>query len=100
MGKWAARAAWRLYDMHCHLDRMADAEATAADARELGLALLCCPIDPAGTLDARERLATEPNVRVAAGLHPWCLHNCIPIFTVPSRGRSGVDLIIWMLLMI
>ena len=71
MGKWAARAAWRLYDMHCHLDRMADAEATAADARELGLALLCCPIDPAGTLDARERLATEPNVRVAAGLHPW-----------------------------
>lgn len=71
MGKRAARAAWRLYDMHCHLDRMADAEATAADAREIGLAMLCCPVDPAGSRNARERLATAPNVRVAAGLHPW-----------------------------
>lgn len=61
----------RLVDMHCHLDRIADAAGVAAAADGLGIAILCAPVTPADTRAARELLSGCGNVRVAAGLHPW-----------------------------
>lgn len=60
-----------LYDMHCHLDRILDAERVAAEAEERGLAIFCAPVTPAGTLAARRALGRYVNVCVGVGLHPW-----------------------------
>lgn len=64
-------ARYRLYDMHCHLDFMADARAVARDAAAQGLAIFATTVTPHGYLGARELLGDEPNVRVGVGLHPW-----------------------------
>ena len=64
---------WRLVDMHCHLDRMSNAEEVAREAAERGIAIFDTPVTPADTLAAQERLGTQTNVRVGAGLHPWWL---------------------------
>ena len=64
---------WRLVDMHCHLDRMSNAEEVAREAAEHGIAIFDTPVTPADTLAAQERLGTQTNVRVGAGLHPWWL---------------------------
>lgn len=61
----------RLVDMHCHLDRMANADEVAREAGERGIGVLCATVTPEGFLRARGLLAGRPFVRVAAGLHPW-----------------------------
>lgn len=62
---------WRLVDTHCHLDRMANAGEVAAQALELGIAVLCTTVGPDDAQGAQAAFAGYPNVRVAAGLHPW-----------------------------
>ena len=64
---------YRLVDMHCHLDRMANADKVAADAAARGIALFGTTVTPADALTAGERFASAPNVRVGVGLHPWWL---------------------------
>ena len=63
----------RLFDMHCHLDRMADAEHVARDAEKRGLACFDTTVSPADATRARARFAGFANVRVGCGLHPWWL---------------------------
>lgn len=63
-----------LYDMHCHLGSMSNADQVADDARRLNIVLLnvtACADDA----DACERLSPHPNVYRAAGLHPWWVAN-------------------------
>lgn len=67
----APGAPWRLVDMHCHLDRMANAAEVAAEAERRGVAILCTTVMPAEALEAQKALARHRNVRVAVGLHPW-----------------------------
>lgn len=62
---------WRLFDMHCHLDRIANADEVARDAAANDMALFCTTVTPADALAARSRFGTPPNVRVGVGLHPW-----------------------------
>ena len=64
---------WRLVDMHCHLDRMSNAEEVARETAARGIAIFDTPVTPADTLTAQERLGAHTNVRVGAGLHPWWL---------------------------
>lgn len=58
-------------DMHIHLDQFTDPVGVAREAAEAGCGFLCATTTPADYLAARELLAGCPNVRVAAGLHPW-----------------------------
>lgn len=62
---------WRLFDMHCHLDRMANADEVAREAVANDMALFCTTVTPADALAARSHFGTPPNVRVGVGLHPW-----------------------------
>ena len=62
---------WRLFDMHCHLDRMANADEVAREAAANDMALFCTTVTPVDALAARSRFGTPPNVRVGVGLHPW-----------------------------
>lgn len=62
---------WRLFDMHCHLDRMANADEVAREAVANDMALFCTTVTPADALAARSRFGTPSNVRVGMGLHPW-----------------------------
>lgn len=64
-------APWRLVDMHCHLDRMSNALEVAGGAQERSIAILCTTVTPEDAITAQIRFANSPNVRVAAGLHPW-----------------------------
>ena len=64
---------WRLVDMHCHPDQLANGGEVASDAERLGLALFCVTVSPADALAALERFDANPNVFVGAGLHPWWL---------------------------
>lgn len=60
----------RLYDMHCHLGSMANADQVASEAEALGITLLNMTVSPADAAES-ERLASHPNVHLAHGLHPW-----------------------------
>lgn len=60
----------RLYDMHCHLGSMANADQVADEADSLGVTLLNMTVSPADAAES-ERLASHSNVRLAHGLHPW-----------------------------
>lgn len=71
--KTATGLPYRLIDMHCHLDRMSNADEVATDAAAHGIALFDTTVTPADALTAAERFAGAPNVRVGAGLHPWWL---------------------------
>ena len=62
---------WRLFDMHCHLDRMTNADEVAREAAADGIALFCTTVSPTDTLAAQARFGTMPNIRVGVGLHPW-----------------------------
>lgn len=66
---------YRLVDMHCHLDLMANADEVAADAAAHDIALFNATVTPADAKAAAERFANAPNVRVGTGLHPWWLAN-------------------------
>lgn len=62
---------WRLFDMHCHLDRMTNADEVAREAAANGIVLFCTTVSPTDTLAAQARFDTMPNIRVGVGLHPW-----------------------------
>ncbi|HIU04090.1 MAG TPA: TatD family hydrolase [Candidatus Coprousia avicola] len=64
---------WRLVDMHCHLDRMSNAEEVAREAAERGIALFDTTVTPADARAAQDLLGSFDNVRVGTGLHPWWL---------------------------
>ena len=40
---------WRLVDMHCHLDRMSNADEVARDAARRGIAIFDTPVTPNDT---------------------------------------------------
>ena len=63
--------AFRLYDMHCHLNRMADAARVCRAGTDLGVATFCCTVTPSEYAVASRTFAGQSNVRVGAGLHPW-----------------------------
>lgn len=77
----------RLVDMHCHLDRIADAPAVASDAARLGIAILDTTVAPREALLARRTLGSCDTVRVGVGLHPWWLSD-------GSCTDSDVDLLV------
>ena len=70
-----------LFDMHCHLDFLADAAGFAQAACERGLSFFSATVTPDGYRGACAALGECPNVRVGAGLHPWWVHD----------GRCGMD---------
>ena len=76
----------KLFDMHMHLDLMADTEGMARDAAAHGLALFDCGVDPRDFAGAVERDKAFENILPGLGLHPWWL----------ADGRCGeaeVDLL-------
>lgn len=62
---------YRLYDMHCHLDRIENGVEVARELSQQGIAVFCNTVTPADYDVARERFRGRENVRVGAGLHPW-----------------------------
>lgn len=60
-----------LFDAHAHLNWFEDPAEAAARLQELGVSALCCTVSPKEYKQARALLSKCPNVRVAAGLHPW-----------------------------
>lgn len=64
---------YRLIDMHCHLDRMANALEVARDAAARDIAIFDTTVTPADALKAAKLLGDAPNVRIGVGLHPWWL---------------------------
>ena len=72
---------WRLVDMHCHLDRMSNAEEVAREAAGRGIALFDTTVTPADACAAQDLLGSFDNVRVGTGLHPWWL----------ADGRCGAS---------
>ena len=62
---------YRLIDMHCHLDRMANAREVARDAAARDIAIFDTTVTPTDARMAAELLDGEPNVHVGVGLHPW-----------------------------
>lgn len=64
---------FRLYDMHCHLDRIADASQVADELAARDVAVFCTTVTPHDAMAAAQTFADTPNVRVGAGLHPWWL---------------------------
>ncbi len=76
----------KLFDMHMHLDLMADAEGVARDAAAHGLALFDCGVDPRDFADAVERDKKFDGILPGLGLHPWWLAD-------GRCGSSEVDLL-------
>lgn len=68
---------WHLADMHCHLDRMANAEEVARDARARGIALFCTTVSPVDALAAQARFGDRAGIRVGMGLHPWWVADAV-----------------------
>ena len=60
-----------LFDMHCHLNRIENAVEVARKLDRRGVSALCTTVTPDDALAAQRLFAAAPNVRVAAGLHPW-----------------------------
>ena len=65
----------QLFDMHCHVDFLAESAAFAAAAAQRGLGFFSNTVEPAGFIAARREFSDSPNVVVGAGLHPWWLHD-------------------------
>lgn len=59
------------WDTHCHLGWFSDPLRVASEAASSGLGALAVTVTPADYARLAERLSATPNVRVAAGLHPW-----------------------------
>ncbi|WP_455136006.1 TatD family hydrolase [Thermophilibacter sp.] len=59
------------WDTHCHLGWFADPARVAAEAAGRGLGALAVTVTPSEYAGAAGALAGAPNVRLAAGLHPW-----------------------------
>lgn len=93
----------RLFDAHCHLDFMSNAEEVARDAETAGLAMLATTVDPLGYLRLSALMDARENVRVAVGLHPWwvadgrCGEESVSLAEriaerEPLVGEVGIDL--------
>lgn len=93
----------RLVDMHCHLDRMANASAVQYDAATHGIAIFDTTVTPNDYLAARTRFEYAENVRVGVGLHPWWIadgratrndakHVADLLCTTSYVGEIGLDL--------
>lgn len=91
-----------LYDMHCHVGLMDNAEDVATDAEKLELTIFSCEISPSGFLRTREKLESFGNIRVGLGLHPWWIARgeldeedivllCHLATTEPLIGEVGLD---------
>ncbi len=65
------KAPYELYDMHCHLDFSPEGPAVAREAAKLGISAFSTTVEPTRYLQAVERFADCPNVRVGLGFHPW-----------------------------
>ena len=78
-GAWPEGLA--LFDAHLHLDWFRDPAAAARELAQADAGAYAVTVTPAGFLAARPALAGCPNVRLAAGLHPWWL----------ADGRCGPD---------
>ena len=63
-----------LIDAHCHAGWFADPVAVAREAAGAGVGFLAVTVTPEEYLACREKLAGEKNVALAAGLHPWWVH--------------------------
>ena len=63
----------KLFDMHCHLDFLPDADALglAREAEAYGIRAFSNTVTPAGFERARALFGACGNVRVGVGLHPW-----------------------------
>ena len=61
----------QLFDMHCHLSFVDDAQAVRACLRESGVRALSCTVTPAEYEQGLEAFAGVPACTVALGLHPW-----------------------------
>ena len=61
----------RLFDTHCHLDLMADAESIASQLDAAGLGVFDCGVDPREYEAARERSQRHAGIVTGVGLHPW-----------------------------
>ena len=75
-----------MFDSHCHLDFPefdSDRAELLADARRQGIVGFVVPGVHAGLWSAQEALKSEPDVYLAAGLHPWWL---------PEAGAIDVTL--------
>lgn len=62
---------FRLVDMHCHLDRMANGLDVAKEASGRGIGIFCTTVTPHDALRAMESFDCRANVRVGVGFHPW-----------------------------
>lgn len=63
----------KLFDMHCHLDFLPDADALglAREAEAYGISAFSNTVTPAGFERVRALFGACGNVRVGVGLHPW-----------------------------
>lgn len=97
-----ATVALCLADMHCHLDRMTNAEEVARDAAAAGIAIFDTTVTPRDARAARARFAPQGNVVVGVGLHPWWLADgrcgdadvadlAALAATAPFIGEVGLD---------
>lgn len=87
-----------LFDAHVHLSWFENPEQAAAQAQKLGIAALCCTVTPKEYRDASALLSKCPNVRVAAGIHPWLVDDSTDAADVadaisgsPWVGEVGLD---------
>lgn len=62
---------FRLYDMHCHLDRIENGIEAARELADRGVAVFCNTVTPTDFDVARQRFSGFSSVRVGAGIHPW-----------------------------
>ena len=60
-----------LFDMHCHLELMANGEDVAQQAKSCELTLLDTGVLPSEFETEQRRHASNDSVYVACGLHPW-----------------------------
>ena len=78
-GRWrVAKAAknnmgqsWNIIDMHCHIDRMANAIEVAQGLAERNVGILDATVLPREYQNARCKFKSLPNIWVGCGLHPW-----------------------------
>lgn len=73
-----------LFDMHCHLGFCPDAPQAARELAALGVGMFSNTVTPAEFAAQHAALATAPNVRVGAGLHPWWVGE-------PARPGAAVE---------
>ena len=80
-----------LFDMHCHLELMANGEDVAQQAKSCELTLLDTGVLPSEFETEQRRHASNDSVYVACGLHPWWVTDTLKdseIEQLIERARS------------